>query len=407
MVRCTAKPTLDHDWIFAIETRSCLFVSCGRQLRILPLGAARLTTVLPKYLPCGKSAPVNSSSRFRNLRQLILCKVAVGFGLVGSCGAAFGQNLDETARLLAGLSVTGALAPFTQTPAWQGHAAAMDKAWKTKEYFQLGPIASWMSSHAPEYYRSSGTMYYMFSGPDFLYADAFFPNADTYILAGLEPVGQVPDLSRMNSDTLNANLGALRNSMSTLLITHYFVTEEMKSELGRDNLGGTLPILYVFLARLGCTVVDTVYVHSPAEGVRIAFTHDGRSQTLYYFKTDLSGGNSAFLRWCAGRGPGVSLIKAASYLMHGDGFSGVRNFLLDHSAFIVQDDSGIPLRAFKENWSLEFYGRFVSHGEKFGKYDQAALAEIYHRNPPPPQLGFAFGYWWQAERGILMLARHK
>jgi hypothetical protein len=264
-----------------------------------------------------------------------------------------------------------------------------------------------MSLHAGEYYSSSGTMYYMFSGPDFLYAYTFFPNANTYILAGLEPVGQVPDLSRMNPEMLNANLGALRSSMSTLLITHYFVTEEMRSELGRGNLGGTLPILYVFLARLGCTVLDTVYVHNPAEGVKITFSHGGGSQTLYYFKTDLSGGDSAFLRWCAARGPGVSLIKAASYLMHGDGFSGVRNFLLEHSSFIVQDDSGIPLRAFSKGWALEFYGRFVPHGEKFGKYDQEALAEIYRRNPPPPELGFAFGYWWQAERGILMLARRK
>src|SRR5207248_9044870 len=149
-----------------------------------------------------------------------------------------GASIDEPAHLLAGMPVAGTLASFMQNPGWQGHAAAMDKAWKTKEYFQLGPIASWMSSHAGEYYRSSGTMYYMFSGPDFLYAYTFFPDADTYILAGLEPVGQVPDLSRMNADTLNANLGALRNSMSTLLITHYFVTEEMKSELCRSNLSG-------------------------------------------------------------------------------------------------------------------------------------------------------------------------
>jgi hypothetical protein len=344
------------------------------------------------------------------VKRRIVYPAVVAFTFFSVNASVCGQNgatLDETARLLAGLPVTGALAGFTQDVRWQGHAAAMDKAWKTKEYFQLGPIASWMSSHADEYYRSSGTMYYMFSGPDFLYAYAFFPNANTYILAGLEPVGPAPDVSRMNPDTLSANLGALRNSMSTLLITHYFVTEEMKSELNRSNLGGTLPILYVFLARLGCSVLDTTYVHSPAEGVRITFSRNGRSQTLYYFKTDLSGGNTAFLRWCAARGPGVSLIKAASYLMHGEGFSGVRNFLLDHSAFIVQDDSGIPLRSFGRNWALEFYGRFIPHGEKFGKYDQQALAEVYRRNSPPPELGFAFGYWWQAERGILMLARCK
>jgi hypothetical protein len=344
-------------------------------------------------------------------KRRILYKVALASAFVGFCASAWGQNgasIDETARLLAGVPVTtGPLASLTQNSNWQAHAASMDKAWKTKEYFQLGPIASWMGSHAGEYYRSSATMYYMFSGPDFLYAYTFFPNANTYILAGLEPVGQVPDLSRMNPDTLRNNLAALRNSMSTLLITHYFVTQEMKSDLGHSDVGGTLPILYVFLARLGCTVLDTTHVSAPAEGVRITFSHGGRSQTLYYFKTNLSGGNSGFLRWCAARGPGLSLIKAASYLMHGEGFSGVRNFLLEHSSVIVQDDSGIPLRSFGKNWNLEFYGRFIPHGEKFGKYDQQALAEIYHRNPPPPELGFAFGYWWQKERGILILARRK
>jgi hypothetical protein len=30
------------------------------------------------------------------------------------------------------------------------------------------------------------TMFYMFSGPDFLYATLFFPNAGTHVLAGLE-----------------------------------------------------------------------------------------------------------------------------------------------------------------------------------------------------------------------------
>jgi hypothetical protein len=344
-------------------------------------------------------------------KRRILFKIALASAFVGVCASVWGQNaasIDQTARLLAGLPVTtGPLAPLTQNNNWQAHAAAMDKAWKTKDYFQLGPIASWMGSHAGEYYRSSGTMYYMFSGPDFLYAYTFFPNANTYILAGLEPVGQVPDLTRMSPDTLRNNLAVLRNSMSTLLITHYFVTQEMKSDVGHCVLGGSLHILYVFLARLGCTVLDTTHVSSPAEGVRITFSHGGRSQTLYYFKTDLSGGNSGFLRWCAARGPGLSLVKAASYLMHGEGFSGVRNFLLEHSSVIVQDDSGIPLRAFNKGWNLEFYGRFIPHGEKFGKYDQQALAEVYHRNPPPPDLGFAFGYWWQKERGILILATRK
>lgn len=339
-----------------------------------------------------------------SLGQLVFALAFIAFW-----APANGQNvptLDDTAHVLAGLPTTGAFAGLSQTNDFKAHAAALDKSWMIKEHFQLGPISSWMGSHASEYHRSSGTMYYMFGGPDFLYAYTFFPHASTYILAGLEPVGKVPDLTRMNPDALRNNLGAMRSSLSTLLITHYFVTDEMKAALARSEMGGTVPILYVFLARLGCTVIDTTYINTPAEGVKITFTRGLRPQTLYYFKTNLSGGNSPFLKWCAARGPGVSLIKAASYLMHNEGFSGVRNFLLNHSSFIVQDDSGIPLRSFHKPWALEFYGRFIPHGEKFGKYDQAALADIYRKNPPP-ELGFAFGYWWQIERGILMLARRK
>src|SRR6184192_2519820 len=176
----------------------------------------------------------------------------------------------------------------------------------------------------------------------------------------------------------------------------------MRADLGRSNLGGTLPILYVFLARLGCSVIDTTYVNSPAEGVKITFSHGFHSQTLYYFKHDLSGGNSAFLRWCAARGPGLSLIKAASFLMHGDGFAGVRNFLVQNSRVIIQDDSGIPLRMFPKGWKVSCYGRYFPHHEEFEKYHQPDLAALVSQTETP--LGFAFGYHWQKEDGLLMLA---
>jgi hypothetical protein len=39
----------------------------------------------------------------------------------------------------------------------------------------------------------------------------------------------------------------------------------------------------------------------------------------------------------------------------------------------------------------------------FAKYNQPDLAALYQSNPPSP-LGFAFGYHWQPDRGILMLA---
>jgi hypothetical protein len=289
---------------------------------------------------------------------------------------------------------------------WQSHATAIDHAWAKKESQQIGPIRGWMSANAGAAYHSSATMYYMFSGPDALYANTFFPNAHTYILAGLEPVGDVGDLTKVSPDALHGELTALRSSMSTILSFHYFITKDMRTGLGAGQINGTLPILYVFLARLGNTILDTQFINSPAPGVKITFSHGGGTQTLYYFKTDLSGGGSGFLKWCAAQGPGNSLIKAASYLMHGDGFSGVRNFLLTNSRVIVQDDSGIPLRAFTKGWTVNCYGRYVPHAEMFGQFHQADLAAIYDKNPPS-ELGFAFGYHWQKERGILMLATRK
>ncbi|HEV7866968.1 MAG TPA: hypothetical protein VGO90_04765 [Chthoniobacteraceae bacterium] len=313
-------------------------------------------------------------------------------------------TVDDTARFLAGVPVVGPLQGLMHQHAWAGHAGAMNKAWAKKESAQLLPIRAWMNTNAPQYHRSSATMYYMFSGPDFLYANTFFPNADTYILCGTEPVGQVPDLLAMPPEALTSELAALRQSMSTMLSFHYFITKDMRMDLTRGHLGGTVPILYVFLARLGHTVIDTTYVKSPAPGVKITFSGHGGRQTLYYFKTDLSngGGSGGFLKWCAGQGPGNSLLKAASYLMHTEGFSNVRRFLLEESRVIVQDDSGIPLRSFPRGWNVRCYGNYVQHAEMFGKYHQPDLAQFYAQQNPPA-LGFAFGYHWQKSRGMLML----
>lgn len=313
-------------------------------------------------------------------------------------------SLNDTARFLAGLPVTGPLEPLTHDPAWQEHAAAINEAWTRKGRTQINPIRQWMTANAPEFHHTTDNAYYMFGGPDFLYASIFFPNASTYILAGLEPVGSVPDIMALPADTFAADLVALRNSMNTILRFQYFITKDMRTDLGRGNIGGTLPILYVFLARLGYTIDEVAYVTSPSPGVKITFSGGEKPQRLYYFKTDLSGGNSAFLRWCAARGPGVSLLKAASFLMHGDGFAGVRNFLLQNSRVIIQDDSGIPLRDFPKGWSVACYGRYIPHKEEFAKYYQQDLAALYAQNPPPEPINFAFGYHWQKSDGLLMLA---
>ncbi len=316
---------------------------------------------------------------------------------------------DDQARFLAGLPVrNSALAPFSRDAAYVEHATFLDKAWAAKEHRSLAPISAWAEATGANFHHSAAPLYYMFSGPDFLYARTFFPDASTYILCGTEPVGAVPDITRIPPQQLAASLGDLRQSMATMLSYHYFITKEMRVNLQRDELGGTLPILYVFLARLGCTVRDVAFIGNPAPGVRVTFRGPGgRTQTLFYFKVDLSNGSSSgFLKWCASQGPGNSLLKAASYLLSSDTFSATRRFLLDESRTIVQDDSGIPLRAFDDRYSLRLYGKYVGPKEIFDQYYQRDLMDAYERKNEGP-LAFGFGYWVQPSRAVLIVAEKK
>src|SRR4029453_3463287 len=225
-------------------------------------------------------------------------KCRVLMALLLTSASAFAQNaatLDEIAHFLAGMPVTGALEPLTHDPDWQEHAQAMNEAWTRKERQQVWPIRQWMQANAPQYHRSNDTVFYMFSGPDFLYASIFFPLSSNYVLAGLEPIGNVPDLTHVPPEMLHADLISLRNSMNSILRFQYFITKEMRVDLGRGNIGGTLPILYVFPARPGYPIVDGTHVTPPPEGVKITFSGGEQPQTLYYFKTDLSGRNRGFL----------------------------------------------------------------------------------------------------------------
>src|SRR6516162_9320574 len=85
------------------------------------------------------------------------------------------------------------LAAFTNDPFWVSHARNLNSMFEREESVQLSKVREFSKRYLTD---KHDTMLYMFSGPDFLYATSFFPNASTYVLAGLEPVGAVPELTR-------------------------------------------------------------------------------------------------------------------------------------------------------------------------------------------------------------------
>src|SRR5439155_8236783 len=147
---------------------------------------------------------------------------------------------NDTARFLAGMPVDAEspLAPLTKDGSWQQHARSFDGAFGRLEQGQLARIRAWSANNLT---TSRSTMFYMFSGPDFLYANAFYPNAKTYVLAGLEPVGTVPDLTTLRG-SMGGDFSALRNSLRWLLQKSYFITAQMGSDFGRGRFTGTLSV---------------------------------------------------------------------------------------------------------------------------------------------------------------------
>ncbi len=348
--------------------------------------------------------------------------LAAGFMVMSGAAAMAGASPDDTARLLAGMPPPQAspLTPMTREGSWQRHAKRFDTAWSQLETRQIAKIRAWSGANIPQ---RQPVVYYMFSGPDFLYADAFFPEASTYVLSGLEPVGPVPDVEGLSSRALAGEVGRLQRSLNSVLSFSFFITKKMKHELRGGRLTGTLPILYVFLARAGKTVDEVSLItldpngneqpqdqkaRGAAQGAKIVFSGaDGKKRTLYYFSTDVSDGGvkrSGFLEFCAKLGRGDSLLKSASYLMHSGNFTKVRDFVLDHSDAVVQDDSGIPVRYFKEDdWRLYPFGNYLGPISIFPRNYQRDLSALYRKERAGP-LDFGIGYRWRPRQSNLLLA---
>ena len=327
---------------------------------------------------------------------------------------------NDVARFLAGMPLPGgsALTKAARSPGAVRHAAEMTTAWEAFDKNLLGWIRAWSAKELPVPHPA---MFYMFGGPDFVHADAFYPKAATYVLSGLEPVGTVPNIAKLNTAKLEAALATMRASLKNFIKYGYFITREMDAHFRAGAFKGTLPVLLVFLARTGKTVHDVAFVNltakggvvparrgSNARGVKITFSAaDGNARTLYYFRTNLANAGvkkSGFLKFCARLGKGGALVKSASYLMHLGSFSRVRDFLLKSSAVIVQDDSGIPLKHFSpEAWKLRPFGRYLGPIDQFKKYRQPDLAELFARRDAK-KVRFGIGYRWHHQRTNILVA---
>ncbi|MEI6676098.1 MAG: hypothetical protein WCO57_13065 [Verrucomicrobiota bacterium] len=315
---------------------------------------------------------------------------------------------DDIGLFLAGMPVRrgAVLSGFQQTVDYQVHCREMSALWGSAAS-RLERMQSWSESELATLTGADGTVLYPFGGPDLLHVSTLFPQARSFVLMGLEPVGDVPALATLPPDELPTVLATFRQVTHAQLTTGYFITKDMRSDLQRSSLRGVIPILLSTVALTGGRVESVNRLSAGGKpGVEMRYCDAaGVAHHVCYVEGDLSnsGFGGGYRQWLAGLGGDVTYFKAASYLMHDNHFSQAREFFLSQSRLILQDDSGIPFRHFPHGWSLRLFGTYDRPIELFSKYQQADLRQAY-ASRHNSQIDFGTGYHVSASEGNLLLS---
>jgi hypothetical protein len=330
-------------------------------------------------------------------------------------------EINDAAAFLAGEELPNRTDhPLTQTAAWKSHVSQFGKDFTNHQERVLFPMSEWSATEVSPAQPPGATVRYLFSGPDILHAIHMFPTAGTFILCGLEPIGQAPEITALNEGNVATALGEVRNSLGEIIQLSFFRTKDMKDDLQFATFQGTTPIMMIFLAKSGQYVKELEFLklqkdgtlasqgpdHQGANAVRMVVSprRVNQPKTIYYFSSDLSNGgfeSTGFGTWISGQPKGSAYLKAASFLMHDGWFSKVRDHLLTHSHQIIEDDSGIPFRYFDPAvWNATLYGVYSGPIDLFKDSFQADLVAAYQAGKQP--LAFGTGYKWRRGESNLM-----
>lgn len=376
--------------------------------------ALTLTLLLPCAALPARSAEPTSPSADSTQASLLLPPTALSSDDFA--------RINASAHGLAGEKASGGNAPWESTGEWQDYAQKLDGNWNYLERVRLNAMRLWGNTELTGLRDKTSTVFYPFSGPDALYADTLFPSSKVLLMAGLEPVGTMPDLAKLQQDgKLGPYLAQVKTSLFTILAASFFKTKDMKNDFNNQLVDGLMPAIIVFLAREGYPINGIQYVvldhdgalhphgeTSGAPGVQITY---GDGRTLLYFQTDLGDdglkSNPGFVRLMHRFAPGITYLKAASYLLYDDYFSTIRDAILDNSVGVVEDDSGIPFKDFKPvQWDVVPYGNYTGPIDLFKDKYQPDLTDFYAKTPHQP-LTFGSGYKFVASKSSLLVVKKK
>jgi hypothetical protein len=325
---------------------------------------------------------------------------------------------NEIAHFLAGIPYNDSTTVLTQqfnSADWKQYAKDFSADWYSFDTAMLQKVTTWSATHITH----TDSMFYPFSGPDFNYLNALFPNTRYSVLIGLEKPGTIPNIETLNTNETRSFLHELRNSLGYNLEYSFFRTKGMAKELNSELLDGTIPLIMLFMKRHGFDILNIYPVNINSEGWLEADTskqmfvkdfnktfengvsfiyrdsNETKPRELIYLSLDISNGaidttqfDKFFTHYITGK---TSFLKAASYLCHMPEFSIITEHLLSKSKQIVTDPSGMPYRNFDSTWNVTIHGNYVGPINLFWGRIQTDLRDTC-KNRNCQNLPFRFGY---------------
>jgi hypothetical protein len=296
---------------------------------------------------------------------------------------------------------------------------------------------AWFASVVPN--EAPRTIVYPFGGGDLVSALVAFPDATEITTISLELAGDPRRMRTLTPNALENSLGALRAEIGGLISVGSNTSENLSAQQ-RNDLPGQVSSFLIGLVAGGYepvamryfTIDDAGELHyldraeidaldkEAAAHRPKSLKHDWKSPT---FSTAFSNVEIQYrkvgdaqirvhrhIAWNLGdpymrthpqlvrhlekKGRVTMLVKGASYLLHRGDFSRIRDYMLDHLAWMLSDSTGIPPTYAKPAGMVQetygyYHGAFLE-GARGTRADDAFVA--LWRGQPHRKLSFRFGY---------------
>ncbi len=280
-------------------------------------------------------------------------------------------------------------------------------------------MTNWSSAHLSQ--ADYQTAFYPFSGPDVVTVMSLYPKANYYVLVA----DQIPEYAFIDTPEKlsNESQSFECQMLSNFSRKGFYLTNDLIGKNGpRPRF---IKLLIYNIAFAGAKVNDVkILTINPdgmilpqtkgtrADGVRfLVEAQDGRAVTVDYISANIADSGLEnkphLVKALQRKASQVVLVKSASHLLQNTYFSIMKNILIQQAQWVTQDETGLDIVPYAENFNLQLFGRFISPNNIWAKSPSAQrLAKYYHEHPSNQELPFSLGYE-KAGGSMLIIGQRK